>query len=39
MDKGELEVQGDIYMMDDGVLKIRVIKIVKALNCNRKAKP
>lgn len=39
MDKGELEVQGDIYMMDDGVLKKGEIRIVKALNCNRCARP
>lgn len=29
--KVELEVQEDIYVMDDGVLKIREIKIVKTL--------
>lgn len=32
--KVELEVQEDIYVMDDGVLKIREIKIVKTLKCN-----
>lgn len=39
MEKKELEVQQDICVMDDGVLKIREIKIVKALKCNRWAKP
>lgn len=37
--KVELEVQEDIYVMDDGVLKIREIKIVKTLKCNRWATP
>lgn len=31
MEKRQLEVQEDSYMMDDSVLKIREIKIVKAL--------
>lgn len=39
MKKRELEVQEDIYVMDDSVLKIREIKIVKALKCNRWVKP
>lgn len=39
MEKRELEVQEDIYVMDDGVLKIREIKIVKTLKCNRWATP
>lgn len=37
--KRELEVQEDIYVMDDSVLKIREIKIVKVLKCNRWVKP
>lgn len=37
--KVELEVQVDICVMDDGALKIREIKIVKTLKCNRWATP
>lgn len=37
--KRELEVQEDIYVIDDSVLKIREIKILKALKCNRWVKP
>lgn len=39
MEKRELEFQEDIYVMDDGILKIREIKIIKSLPCNTWAKP
>lgn len=38
MEKRQLEVQEDIYMMDDSVLKIREIKIVKALKVQQMGK-
>lgn len=38
MEKRQLEVQEDSYMMDDSVLKIREIKIVKALKVQQMGK-